>query len=165
MMELLARIKWFNLHQLLYKQSNIMEPLNTQPLSLAGMHILLVEDNAINQMLVKLTLAASGANIDICETGTKALEKLHNKSYDVILMDIHMPELDGYQTTEIIRNELKLQTPILAMTALSIKSEEEKFREAGMNGSVPKPFTIQVLNEAIAKFICNDTASDAQLCA
>jgi CheY-like chemotaxis protein len=127
---------------------------------LSGKHILLVEDNAINQMLVKYTLSSSGADIDICETGTKALEKLHQNSYDVILMDIHMPELDGYQTTEIIRNELKLQTPILAMTALSVSSEEEKCRKVGMNGSVPKPFTIESLTSALAKFI-----SPAQLCA
>jgi CheY-like chemotaxis protein len=120
---------------------------------LAGKHILLVEDNAINQMLAKHTLSSSGADIDICETGTKALEKLHTKNYDFILMDIHMPELDGYQTTEIIRNEMKLQTPILAMTASSINSEEKKCRDAGMNGSVPKPFTMEVLNTALEMYL------------
>ncbi len=120
--------------------------------SLAGKHILLVEDNAINQMLVKYTLSATGADIDICDTGTKALEKLHNNTYDVILMDIHMPELDGFQTTEIIRNELKLQVPILAMTA-SIGSEVEKCLTVGMNGSVPKPFTLESLKAALSKFI------------
>jgi CheY-like chemotaxis protein len=122
---------------------------------LAGKQILLVEDNAINQMLVKYTLSSSGAQIDICETGTKALEKLHDKNYDVILMDIHMPELDGYQTTEIIRKQLKLQTPIFAMTALSIDSEKEKCLAAGMNGSLVKPFTIQILNDILASHICN----------
>jgi CheY-like chemotaxis protein len=119
---------------------------------LAGKHILLVEDNAINQMLVKYTLSSSGADIDICDTGTKALEKLHDKEYDFILMDIHMPELDGYQTTEIIRNELKLQVPILAMTA-SVGSEVDKCMTVGMNGSVPKPFTLESLNAALCKFI------------
>ena len=119
---------------------------------LAGKQILLVEDNTINQMLVKYTLSSSGADIDICDTGTEALEKLHDKKYDVILMDIHMPELDGYQTTEIIRNEMKLQVPILAMTA-SIGSEVEKCITVGMNGSVPKPFTLESLNAALSKFI------------
>lgn len=133
---------------------------------LAGKHILLVEDNTINQMLVKYTLSSSGADIDVCETGTKALEKLHQNQYDVILMDIHMPELDGYQTTSIIRNEMKLQTPILAMTALSMESEDEKCKQVGMNGSVPKPFTIDSLNDALSKFIYNSTNTDAnQLCA
>lgn len=119
---------------------------------LAGKHILLVEDNTINQMLVKYTLSSSGADIDVCDTGTKALEKLNNNEYDFILMDIHMPELDGYQTTEIIRNELKLQVPILAMTA-SVGSEVEKCMTVGMNGSVPKPFTLESLNAALSKFI------------
>jgi CheY-like chemotaxis protein len=122
---------------------------------LEGKHILLVEDNSINQMLVKYTLSSSGADIDICETGTKALEKLHYKNYDVILMDINMPELDGYQTTEIIRNELKLQTPILAMTALFLNDEEYKCKLAGMNGAVPKPFTMEALNDALSEFVCN----------
>ncbi len=121
--------------------------------SLVGKHILLVEDNEINQMLVKYTLSSSGADIDICETGTEALEKLHGKNYDVILMDIHMPELDGYQTTAIIRNELKLQTPILAMTALIMDSEMERCITVGMNGSVPKPFTLETLDAALSKFV------------
>ena len=121
--------------------------------SLSGKHILLVEDNEINQMLVRYILSSSGADIDICDTGTQALEKLHDKSYDVILMDIYMPELDGYQTTAIIRNELKLKTPILAMTALAIDSEVEKCLTVGMNGSVPKPFTLEHLNAAISRFV------------
>jgi CheY-like chemotaxis protein len=121
--------------------------------NLCGKQILLVEDNEINQMLVKYTLSASGADIDICDTGTQALRRLHDKSYDVILMDIHMPELDGYQTTEIIRNELKLQTPILAMTALAMAGEVEKCMNVGMNGSVPKPFTLENLDAALSKFI------------
>lgn len=122
----------------------------TPPVSLAGKHILVVEDNAINQMLAKHTLTACGADIEICDTGTIALEKLHQRSFDFILMDIHMPELDGYQTTRIIRNELKLQTPILAMTAMPVHSEEDKCLEAGMNGSVPKPFTADALKEALS---------------
>lgn len=119
---------------------------------LAGKHILLVEDNEINQMLVKYTLSPTGADVDVCDTGTKALQQLQEKTYDIILMDIHMPELDGLQTTAIIRNELKLQTPILAMTALEVDSEIQKCMRAGMNGSVPKPFTVEALGAAIADF-------------
>jgi CheY-like chemotaxis protein len=127
---------------------------------LSGKNILLVEDNTINQMLVKYTLSGSGAAVDICDTGTKALEKLHNTSYDFILMDIHMPELDGFQTTEIIRKEMKLDTPILAMTALSISSEEEKCFLVGMNGSVPKPFTLDVLNSALEKWVYQERRTE-----
>jgi CheY-like chemotaxis protein/HPt (histidine-containing phosphotransfer) domain-containing protein len=130
-------------------------PLKTGPdiSLLQGKNILVVEDNAINQMLVKHTLSASGASIDICENGTKALENIHNKKYDLVLMDIHMPELDGYQTTEVIRKELKLDIPILAMTALALNGEEDKCISIGMNGYVPKPFTLQSLYEALEKVI------------
>lgn len=119
---------------------------------LTGKQILLVEDNEINQMLVKYALSASGAAIDICDTGTKALEQLLHKKYDIILMDIYMPELDGFQTTAIIRNEMKIQTPILALTALQVESELQKCINVGMNGSVPKPFTLESLDAAISRF-------------
>ncbi len=122
--------------------------MNTQLLQ--GKSVLVVEDNHINQLLVKHTLSASGALIDICDNGATALEKIHNKKYDLILMDIHLPGLDGYQTTEIVRKELNLDLPILAMTA-SIKSEAEKCISLGMNGYVFKPFTLEVLYEAIEK--------------
>ena len=93
---------------------------------LNNINILIVEDNLINQMLVKHALSKLNTVADIAETGTQALELMKTKSYDIILMDIFMPELDGYQTTEIIRNELKLNIPIIAMTALAIKGEQDK---------------------------------------
>lgn len=132
---------------------------NPEPAScLAGKHILLVEDNEINQMLVKYTLSPTGADVDVCDTGTQALQQLQQKTYDIILMDIHMPELDGLQTTNIIRNELKLKTPILAMTALEVDSEIQKCMLAGMNGSVPKPFTLEALGAAISVFVLPNVA-------
>jgi CheY-like chemotaxis protein len=121
--------------------------------NLIGKNILLVEDNTINQMLVKYTLSPSGVFIDVCDTGTQALLKLQEKKYDLILMDIHMPELDGYQTTQIIRSELRLQTPIVALTALSISGEEEKCIGLGMNGYLSKPFSVEGLNSAISKLL------------
>ncbi len=112
---------------------------------LSGKKILVVEDNSINQMLVRYTLSKSGALIDIADNGSLALLQIKDHTYDVILMDIHMPELDGYQTTQIIRNELHLNIPIIAMTALAIKGEETKCIGLGMNGYVSKPFTTESL--------------------
>lgn len=112
---------------------------------LSGKNILVVEDNSINQMLVRYTLSKTGAQIEIADNGSIALQKIKENTYDVILMDIHMPELDGYQTTQIIRNELLLNTPIIAMTALAIKGEEEKCIGLGMSGYVSKPFTTESL--------------------
>jgi CheY-like chemotaxis protein len=112
--------------------------------------ILVVEDNAINQMLVRHTLASSGAVVQIANNGTEALAMFKANSFDIVLMDIHMPELDGYQTTEIIRTELQSSIPIVAMTALALKGEEDKCLAKGMNGYVAKPFTTESLcNELI----------------
>jgi len=115
--------------------------------------ILIVEDNTINQMLVKHAIAKFDANADIAETGTQALALMKNKNYDIILMDIFMPELDGYQTTEIIRNEMHLDIPLIAMTALALKGEEEKCLALGMNGYLSKPFTSDVLYNTLVKAI------------
>ena len=129
-------------------------------LLLAGKNILVVEDNSINQMLVKHALSKSEATIHIANNGTEALEFIHANSYDVILMDIHMPELDGYQTTQIIRNELHLNIPIIAMTALAIRGEDERCISIGMNGYVPKPFTMQSLYAELERVL--ETTSYAQ---
>jgi CheY-like chemotaxis protein len=121
---------------------------------LSGKTILVVEDNSINQMLVKHVLSKSGVKaIHIASNGVIALDFLQNNVYDVILMDVHMPELDGYQTTEIIRNELKLTVPIVAMTALAIKGEDNKCISIGMNGYVSKPFTIESLYKELERVL------------
>lgn len=117
---------------------------------LAKKRILVVEDNTINQMLVKHTLLKSGAFVEIANNGTHALTFLEKNTFDIILMDLFMPELDGYQTTKIVREELQMHIPIVAMTALAIKGEEEKCFALGMNGYVSKPFTFESLcNELI----------------
>jgi len=120
---------------------------------LNNINILIVEDNLINQMLVKHALSKLNTVADIAETGTQALELMKTKGYDIILMDIFMPELDGYQTTEIIRNELKLNIPIIAMTALAIKGEQDKCFALGMNGYIPKPFTSDILYNELKRVI------------
>lgn len=120
---------------------------------LARKKILVVEDNSINQMLVTHTLSKSGSIINIANNGSHALTFTPLSQFDIILMDIHMPELDGYQTTRIIRNELHLNVPIIAMTALAIRGEDEKCKEIGMNGYVAKPFTTESLCSEIIKVL------------
>lgn len=124
---------------------------------LIGKKILAVEDNAINQMLVRHALTKVGAIVDVANHGTHALEFLSKSTYDIILMDIYMPELDGYQTTQIIRSELNLQTPIIAMTALTVNGEAEKCYSIGMNGYVAKPFTSDSLCNEIVRVIKRPT--------
>jgi CheY-like chemotaxis protein len=120
---------------------------------LIGKNILIVDDNSINQMLVKYAFAKTGATTSVAENGNQAIELLQNNHFDAVLMDIYMPELDGYQATEIIRNKLHSTIPIIAMTALAMKGEEERCQTLGMNGYISKPFTTEVLFNAIKKVL------------
>ena len=115
--------------------------------------VLVAEDNAINQMVVKHTLLKLGASSDIASDGTEAIEKFKNNHYDLILMDIQMPLMDGYEATTYIRSQLKSSVPIIAMTAFALNGEDEKCFECGMNGYVSKPFTIESLSNAIQKVL------------
>lgn len=113
--------------------------------------ILVVEDNNINQLVVKYILQKLGISIEIAANGTEAIEKIKSYHYDLVLMDIQLPVMNGYDITRYIRNEMKNPIPIIAMTALAINGEEEKCLESGMNGYVSKPFTVETLYSAINK--------------
>src|SRR5581483_5005212 len=102
--------------------------------------ILVVEDNVINQKLTETILSAQGLECIMATNGKKAIEHLKTQAVDLILMDIQMPVMDGYRATGIIRDELKLSTPIIAMTAHALSGEKEKCLQAGMNDYMAKPF-------------------------
>jgi len=120
---------------------------------LVNKKVLVAEDNAINQMVVKHTLIKLGATADITGDGAEAIEKFKHADYDLVLMDIQMPLMDGYETTAYIRNQLKSNVPIIAMTAFALNGEDEKCFESGMNGYVSKPFTVDSLGAAIEKVL------------
>jgi CheY-like chemotaxis protein len=120
---------------------------------LMNKQILVAEDNSINQVVVKHALNKLGATVDIVTDGRAAIEKIKQQPYDLILMDIQMPDMDGYDTTRYIRNELQNSIPIIAMTAFAQKGEDEKCLEAGMNAYVSKPFTTDSLNDTIIKVL------------
>ena len=111
--------------------------------------ILVIEDNYLNQKLAKNVLNNFDFDVELAINGQIGLDMLRVKNYDLILMDIQMPELDGYQTTKIIRNTLKLNTPIIAMTAHSIVGEKEKCIAVGMNDFISKPFNPDTLYQKI----------------
>jgi CheY-like chemotaxis protein len=100
----------------------------------------LVEDNEMNRMVVQNTLQYYDCIVTEAENGMKAIALLKNRNFDIILMDIQMPEMDGYETTRIIRTDFKLSTPIIALTANAFKTEIEKCKNAGMTDYVTKPF-------------------------
>jgi CheY-like chemotaxis protein len=123
-----------------------------------GLNILVAEDNAVNQLLIKKVLQRTGCTPDIASNGVDALECIKAKRYDIILMDIQMPEMDGYETTEYIRNKLHSQSdiPIIAMTAHAYSSDVTRCIAAGMNDYISKPFDPDDLYSKIIKY-CGQT--------
>ena len=116
--------------------------------SLTGLSLLLVEDNAINQMIVQFILAGAGATVEIANNGREALDRLRVAStrFDAVLMDVQMPEMDGYEATRAIRNQLGLTTlPIIAMTANALPADRVHAKEAGMNAHIAKPIDVAEL--------------------
>ena len=107
-----------------------------------GARILIAEDNEINQIIAEELLISAGFNVDIAENGTIAIKKVSKNNYDLILMDIQMPETDGFVATTTIRADQKNKNlPILAMTANAMSGDKEKSLLAGMNDHITKPLT------------------------
>jgi len=105
--------------------------------------VLLVDDNEMNRYLFSDTLAAFSEDITVeyAEDGSIAVEKIRKNDYDVVMMDIQMPVMDGFEATQIIRNDLnKTELPIIALSAFSSTDEKEKSIKSGMNGYLTKPF-------------------------
>ncbi len=125
--------------------------------------ILLVEDNELNQKLAKRVLTGFGFDMDIAVNGKIALEKLKLENFDLILMDLQMPEMDGYQATQEIRKSLKLNLPIMAMTAHSLVGEKDKCIEMGMNDYISKPFNAIDLQFKIHQLILNGPSKNGAL--
>lgn len=123
--------------------------------NLNGISILLVEDNEMNRMVAQNTLQYYDCSVTEAENGIEAINILKNQKFDIILMDIQMPEMDGYEATKIIRNEFKSNVPIIALTANAFKAELEKCKNAGMNDYVTKPFDETLLLNTIAKHTVN----------
>ncbi|UCH95579.1 MAG: response regulator [Candidatus Aminicenantes bacterium] len=118
-------------------------------------HILLVEDNPVNQKLVRFMLTKAGYQLDIAENGKQALEKYLTApdKFDLIFMDIQMPEMDGREAARQIRDKGFAGVPIVAMTAASMKGDDERCLEAGMNDYILKPIRRDVVLKMIEKWV------------
>jgi CheY-like chemotaxis protein len=123
---------------------------------LNGIRVLVVEDNALNRILVEKHLLSWNCRVDYAGLGSTAIEKLKSSDYDLILMDLQLPEMDGYETTVRIRKTLtgaKANIPIIALTAHALEGEEEKCLASGMNGYLTKPFHPVKMNTLISRLI------------
>lgn len=121
-----------------------------------GLDILIAEDNETNQLYIKYIMEEIGVSYKIVPTGRAAVDYWRSDKPSIILMDISMPELNGYQATEIIReDEIKFnkpRTPIIAVTAHTLKDDEERCLEAGMDDFLPKPVSISALKAKIEQW-------------
>ncbi|MBU3915340.1 response regulator, partial [bacterium] len=128
--------------------------LNVLKRRLKGSRILLAEDNLTNQEIAVAVLEGAGLLVDLANNGKETVEAVFAKTYDLVLMDIQMPEMDGYEATGIIRDDPRFQSlPIIAMTAHALKGDKEKCLAAGMTGYVTKPINQTVLFRAIGEVL------------
>ena len=136
-------------------------PAITPDASVQGCRVLLVEDNAVNREVAQLLLEGHGVVVDTAEGGHEALEKFEQHSYDVVLMDIQMPGMNGLEATARIRQHpdaARAATPVLALTANAFTADAEKYRAAGMNDTLAKPFSEQELIGKIAVLLAGAAA-------
>ena len=120
--------------------------------SLNEIKVLIAEDNPMNQQLIRHLMKNWSINHSIVNNGAEAVEALKKEKFSLILMDIQMPEMDGYTATGVIRNELNLRIPIVAMTAHAMTGEKEKCMQFGMNDYISKPLKETILYNIIAQY-------------
>lgn len=123
----------------------IVKKYNIEELS--KLNILLVEDSPLNVMLILSLFSEYNLKVQVAENGSIALEKLKDKKIDIVLMDMEMPVMNGYETTTILRKELKNNIPIIAMTAHAMSGERERCLSLGMNDYISKPIDSNLLFE------------------
>ncbi len=135
----------------------VSEQMMEKPL-LSDVDVLVVEDNNFNKLLIKNILLGWKSNVDMADNGQIAVDMLRNKKYDIVLMDIQMPVMDGYQATEFIRHQLpspQNEVPIIAVTAHATLTERERCEKSGMNDFVSKPLESEKLFKKMKALIDN----------
>jgi len=126
-----------------------------QHVVLDGIRVLLVEDNELNQLVAENSLKHYNCMVTKADNGRIAVELLEKEQFDIVLMDIQMPEMDGIEATKILREEMGIKTPIIALTANAFKSEIDKCISIGMDDYITKPFAEESLIKIIDKHLKN----------
>ncbi len=138
------------------KNKNILEH------DFKGIRVLLAEDNPVNQMVAKNLLQKRGFIIEIADNGQQAIDIFKQQSFDIVLMDCHMPVKDGYEATEEIiqyQHQNDINTPIIALTANATKSDKDKCIATGMSSFVAKPFSSEILLSSIQQTLSGKTSN------
>lgn len=133
----------------------VAEPLPEAPASRTPGRVLVAEDNALNQILIRRHLEALGFDVEIVENGQRAIDAYSTGGYDVVLMDCQMPEVDGYEATariRALRPPLDM-VPIIAVTANATRGDRERCLDAGMDDYISKPFSREQLADILARWM------------
>ena len=128
--------------------------------------ILLAEDNPVNQLVAVETLKGMGHTVEVARDGEAAVGAFKRGHYDLVLMDLQMPRLDGYGATEAIRRieaeeGREVRIPIIALTADALDGERDKCLAAGMNDFLTKPFTLEILDKVLASWLTDNRSASA----
>jgi CheY-like chemotaxis protein len=129
--------------------------------AVVSLRVLVAEDNVVNQKLVARLLEKRGHKVKVVANGREALGALEQGTYDLVLMDVQMPEMDGFEATGELRKLEKqtgLHTPVIALTARAMKGDRERCLEAGMDGYLSKPIRAQELDDLLGNYITSRAA-------
>jgi len=138
-----------------------------RPSASVSAHILLAEDNAVNQRVARAILEKAGHSVVVANTGRAALQLWEEQPFDLILMDVQMPDLDGFEATAAIRKKEKhggTRINIIAMTAHAMAGDRERCLDAGMDNYISKPIHGQELLDMVAKYVKTASHADAPAC-
>lgn len=135
------------------ESKNEKERMKQQARRLSNKRILMVEDNALNQEIARTLLANIGIPLEVCDSGEAALALVHDNEYDAILMDLHMPEMDGFETTRRIRDVHGPELPIIALSAAVMEDDIAKAKGAGMDDHVAKPIDMAQLVNTLYRWL------------
>jgi len=142
---------------LTFEKTNIKAEPKTEIIKLdseiKNMRVLVAEDVTLNQLLIKMILSDFGFEHEVVANGKIAIEKLQTNTYDIILMDLNMPEMNGFEATEYIRNTMKSEIPIIALTADVTITDLTKCKESGMNDYISKPIDEELLYSKMVELI------------
>src|SRR5256884_3356421 len=145
---------------------DVFEPVDTAPAGIRG-NILLVEDNLINQQVALGILQIQGYSVTVVNNGREALDAHAQGAFDLILMDCHMPEMDGFEATREIRgrerSSIGKRVPIVALTANAMAQDREECLNAGMDDHLSKPFSIQTMQEMLERWTPRSAPAQAKI--
>jgi CheY-like chemotaxis protein len=138
--------------QIMKDDSYHLENFNVAMTGRSLLRILLVEDNVVNQKVALLVLKKLGYDAQVANHGLEALEKLKEQVYDLVLMDIQMPEMDGIAATKVIRNSHYHQPYIIALTANALEETRQICLQVGMNAFIRKPILVSALAKILSDY-------------